>query len=200
TRIHPERKPLVRAPSQGPDAIERMKWDTFIGMAFSNIVALAMLLATAATLHASGITYVQTSTQAAEALRPVCVRHYRDRLARRSGPAGSAAYAVGEASKWPVGLSRIEQCTSCHQRFMQGGNHEGGGRPFFRDTSSEQREAPHRWTSGLQCAPTYSVHGRSKWIGLGCQATRTARYRGLVRVSADDRAAIKIWTLLMWRI
>jgi NRAMP (natural resistance-associated macrophage protein)-like metal ion transporter len=70
-RIEPERKPLVRAPHQGPDAIQCIRLDTFIGMAFSNLVALAIILATAATLHAAGVTDIQTSAQAAEALRPV---------------------------------------------------------------------------------------------------------------------------------
>src|SRR5438552_8892359 len=71
TRVRPERKPLVRAPGQGPAEIERIRLDTYVGMAFSNLVALAIIVATAATLHAAGITDVQTSSQAAEALRPV---------------------------------------------------------------------------------------------------------------------------------
>jgi hypothetical protein len=71
TRVHPERKPLVRAPSQGPDAMERIRLDTFVGMGFSNLVALAIIMATAATLHAAGVTDIQSSTEAAEALRPV---------------------------------------------------------------------------------------------------------------------------------
>jgi NRAMP (natural resistance-associated macrophage protein)-like metal ion transporter len=115
TRIHPERKPLVRAPSQGPDAMERIRLDTFVGMGFSNLVALAILMATAATLHAAGITDIQSSTQAAEALRPVAgpfaftlfaLGIIGTGLLAVPVLAGSAAYAVGEASKWPVGLSR----------------------------------------------------------------------------------------------
>src|SRR5205807_668035 len=51
-----EREPLVKKPRQGPDAIERIRVDTYVGMAFSNLVALAIILTTAATLHASGIT------------------------------------------------------------------------------------------------------------------------------------------------
>jgi NRAMP (natural resistance-associated macrophage protein)-like metal ion transporter len=114
-RIMPERKPLVRAPDQGPDAIERIRVDTFIGMAFSNLVALAIILATAATLHAAGVTDIQTSTQAAEALRPVAgpfaftlfaLGIIGTGLLAVPVLAGSAAYAVGEAWKWPVGLSR----------------------------------------------------------------------------------------------
>jgi Mn2+/Fe2+ NRAMP family transporter len=115
TRIHPERKPLVRAPSQGPDAMERIRLDTFVGMGFSNLVALAIIIATAATLHAVGITDIQSSTQAAEALRPVAgpfaftlfaLGIIGTGLLAVPVLAGSAAYAVGEASRWPVGLSR----------------------------------------------------------------------------------------------
>src|SRR5467141_2420056 len=70
-RAKRERRPLVKAPDQGPDEVERIRLDTFIGMAFSNLVALAIIFTTAATLHGSGITNVETSAQAAEALRPV---------------------------------------------------------------------------------------------------------------------------------
>jgi NRAMP (natural resistance-associated macrophage protein)-like metal ion transporter len=114
-RIEPERKPLVRAPHQGPDAIQRIRLDTFIGMAFSNLVALAIILATAATLHAAGVTDIQTSAQAAEALRPVAgpfaftlfaLGIVGTGLLAVPVLAGSAAYAIGEAWKWPVGLSR----------------------------------------------------------------------------------------------
>jgi Mn2+/Fe2+ NRAMP family transporter len=84
-------------------------------VAFSNLVALAIIVATAATLHAAGVTDVQTSTQAAEALRPVAgpfaftlfaLGIIGTGLLAVPVLAGSAAYAVGEASKWPVGLSR----------------------------------------------------------------------------------------------
>lgn len=115
TRVRPERKPLMRAPGQGPAEIERIRLDTYIGMAFSNLVALAIIMATAATLHVAGITDIQTSTQAAEALRPVAgpfaftlfaLGIIGTGLLAVPVLAGSAAYAVGEASKWPVGLSR----------------------------------------------------------------------------------------------
>src|SRR5215471_17424044 len=61
----------VKAPQQGPDAIQRIRLDTYIGMAFANLVALAIIVTTAATLNASGITDISTSSEAAEALRPV---------------------------------------------------------------------------------------------------------------------------------
>jgi Mn2+/Fe2+ NRAMP family transporter len=67
----PERQALTKAPRQGPDANERIGIDTYVGMAFSNLVALAIMVTTAATLHAAGKTDIQTSSQAAEALKPV---------------------------------------------------------------------------------------------------------------------------------
>ena len=110
-----ERKPLVDAPEQGPDAISRIKIDTYVGMAFSNLVSLAIMFTTAATLHAAGKTDIQTSSQAAEALRPVAGNFafaifalgiIGTGLLAVPVLAGSAAYALGEARKWPVGLAR----------------------------------------------------------------------------------------------
>ena len=95
--------------------LRRIRWDTYIGMGFSNVVAFFIIMSTAATLHAAGIVNIQTSTQAAEALRPL------------AGPAtfllfsmgiigtgmlavpvlaGSAAYAVTECFDWQSGLDR----------------------------------------------------------------------------------------------
>jgi NRAMP (natural resistance-associated macrophage protein)-like metal ion transporter len=114
-RVVPKRKPLVKAPHQGPDAIERIRLDTYIGMAFSNLVALAIIVATAATLHAAGVTDVASSSQAAEALRPVAgpfaftlfaLGIVGTGLLAVPVLAGSAAYAISEARKWPVGLGR----------------------------------------------------------------------------------------------
>src|SRR6266481_932888 len=114
-RAEPERRPLVKAPHQGPDAIQRIRLDTYVGMAFSNLVALAIIVTTAATLHASGITDISTLSAAAEALRPgagpVSVPLFAlgivgTGLLAVPVLAGSAAYAIGEARRWPVGLGR----------------------------------------------------------------------------------------------
>src|SRR5690242_20388635 len=70
-REQPQRDPLVRAPEQAPNAFARIRLDTYLGMAFSNLVALAIIITAAATLHANGTTDVQTAEQAAEALKPV---------------------------------------------------------------------------------------------------------------------------------
>ena len=110
-----EREPLVVKPRQGPDAINRIETDTYVGMAFSNLVALAIMFTTAATLHAAGTTDIQTSSQAAEALKPIAgafafaiftLGIVGTGLLAVPVLAGSAAYAVCEAQKWPIGLAR----------------------------------------------------------------------------------------------
>ena len=114
-RTVPERKPLVRAPKQALDAFARIRTDTVVGMALSNIIALAIMIATAATLKKAGITNIETSSQAAAALRPLAgdsafvifaLGILGTGLLAVPVLAGSAAYAIGEARKWPVGLSR----------------------------------------------------------------------------------------------
>src|SRR5262249_57598997 len=84
------------------------------GMAFSNIIALAIILTTAAPLHKAGIPSVQTSTQAAEALRPIAGNFafvlfalgiVATGLLAVPVLAASAAYALGEACQWRIGLS-----------------------------------------------------------------------------------------------
>jgi NRAMP (natural resistance-associated macrophage protein)-like metal ion transporter len=108
-------KPLVRAPRQALSAFGRIRADTLTGMAFSNIIALAIILTTAATLNKAGITSIETSVQAAEALRPIAGEFafvifalgiVGTGLLAVPVLAGSAAYAIGEACKWPTGLSR----------------------------------------------------------------------------------------------
>ena len=73
-RAVPTRQILKRAPEQGAGALNRIHLDTLIGMGISNFIALAILITAAATLHANGVTDVQTTAQAAQALRPVAGR------------------------------------------------------------------------------------------------------------------------------
>ena len=112
---NPVSKPLKDAPEQAPMEMERIRLDTYIGMGFSNIVALFIIIATAATLHAHGITDIQTSSQAAEALRPIAGKFafwvfalgiIGTGMLALPVLAGSAAYAVGEVFDWPVGLAQ----------------------------------------------------------------------------------------------
>jgi NRAMP (natural resistance-associated macrophage protein)-like metal ion transporter len=111
----PRRCELVSAPAQGKAALHRIRVDTLVGMGLANLVALAVMVTTAASLNFNGITDIQTSAQAAEALRPIVGRFAFVVFALGivgtgllSVPvlAGSAAYAVGEARGWTVGLSR----------------------------------------------------------------------------------------------
>jgi len=108
-------KPLERAPEQAAAEFGRIRWDTYVGMALSNLVALFIILTTAATLHARGVTDIQTSAQAAEALRPIAgpfvfvifaLGIIGTGLLALPVLASSAAYAVGEAFGMHVGLAR----------------------------------------------------------------------------------------------
>jgi Mn2+/Fe2+ NRAMP family transporter len=111
----PLREKLTEAPEQAPAAFDRIGLDTWIGMALSNLVALAIMLTAGATLHAAGKTDIDSSQIAAEALRPIAGEFAFLIFALgiigtgfMAVPvlAGSAAYAIGEALLWPVGLAR----------------------------------------------------------------------------------------------
>jgi NRAMP (natural resistance-associated macrophage protein)-like metal ion transporter len=107
---------LTLAPAEAPAEIRRIRLDTYIGMFFSNLIGWFIIVTVAATMHSHGSVTIETASQAADALRPV------------AGPfafllfalgiigtgmlavpvlAGSAAYALGETLKWPVGLARL---------------------------------------------------------------------------------------------
>ena len=109
----PGARALVDAPWQARREFRRIGFDTFAGMAISNLIALAIMIATAATLHASGKTDITTAAQAAEALRPIAGNFafllfslgiIGTGLLAVPVLAGSAAFAVGEARGWKVGL------------------------------------------------------------------------------------------------
>lgn len=94
--------------------LSRINLDTMIGMAFSNLVAFFIIVSTAATLHAHGVTDIQTSAQAAEALRPLggeftfmlfALGIVGTGLLAVPVLAGSAAYAVAECFEWRAGLN-----------------------------------------------------------------------------------------------
>lgn len=95
--------------------LRRIRWDTLFGMGFSNLVAFFIILSTAATLHAAGITNIQTSAQAAEALRPLggtttfllfSMGIIGTGMLAVPVLAGSAAYAVTECFDWRSGMDR----------------------------------------------------------------------------------------------
>ena len=114
-RVDPTAHALIDAPEQAPVEISRMRFDTYIGMGYSNVISLFIIVATAATLNAHGITNIQTSAQAAEALRPIAGVFTFALFATGiigigllAVPvlAGSGAYALGEALGWTTGLDR----------------------------------------------------------------------------------------------
>jgi NRAMP (natural resistance-associated macrophage protein)-like metal ion transporter len=94
--------------------LRRIKVDTVVGMTFSNLIAFFIILTTGATLHVAGVTDIQTSAQAAEALRPLAgdltfllfsLGIIGTGLLAVPVLAGSAAYAVAEAAGWQGSLS-----------------------------------------------------------------------------------------------
>ena len=112
-RAAPGEEPLIEAPRQAQKQLRRIKIDTWIGMGFSNLVAFFIMLTTAVTLHLHGVTDIQTSAQAAEALRPIAGEFAFALFAAGiigtgllAVPvlAGSAAYAVAETFDWKIGL------------------------------------------------------------------------------------------------
>ena len=117
-RIDRNKRPLKRDGRGAGKEFRRIRIDTLVGMAFSNLIGIAIIVTTAATLHAHGIANVQSSAQAAEALRPVAgdfaevvfaLGILGTGLLAIPVLAGSTAYAIGEGRKWPVGLSRKPQ-------------------------------------------------------------------------------------------
>ncbi|HEY4999107.1 MAG TPA: divalent metal cation transporter, partial [Usitatibacter sp.] len=92
---------------------KRIRLDTWLGMTFSNLIALCIMLTTAATLNAQGIVTIETATQAAQALRPIAGEFafalftsgiVGTGMLAIPVLAGSAAYAVSETFRWPIGL------------------------------------------------------------------------------------------------
>jgi NRAMP (natural resistance-associated macrophage protein)-like metal ion transporter len=114
-RTDPAAHTLLADPEEAPAEMGRMRFDTYIGMGYSNVISLFIIVATAATLNAHGITNIQSSAQAAEALRPIAgVFSFALFAAGIIGIgllavpvlAGSGAYALGEALGWTTGLDR----------------------------------------------------------------------------------------------
>ena len=112
-RATPGHEPLRNAPEQGREQLRRIGFDTYIGMIYSNLIALCIMLTAAATLHAAGHTEIRSAAQAAEALRPLAGEFafllfslgiIGTGMLAVPVLAGSAAYAVAESFRWPIGL------------------------------------------------------------------------------------------------
>jgi NRAMP (natural resistance-associated macrophage protein)-like metal ion transporter len=109
----PQAQPLRAAPHQARASFVRIQIDTYIGMGFSNLVAFFIILTTAVTLHVHGVTHIQTSADAATALRPLAgdfafllfaLGIIGTGLLAIPVLAGSAAYAIAGAFGWTHGL------------------------------------------------------------------------------------------------
>jgi len=106
---------LIKDPARAPAELRRIRWDTWSGMFYSDLTAYFIILATAVTLHAAGVTDIQTAAQAASALRPLAgdlayllfaIGIIGVGLIGVPVLAGSSAYALAEAMDWPWGLER----------------------------------------------------------------------------------------------
>ena len=111
----PRAQPLIRAPHQAKANLRRIKIDTYVGMGFSNLVAFFIILITAMTLNLHGITDIQTSAQAATALRPIAGEFafmlfsagiIGTGLLAIPVLAGSSAYAMAGVFEWKNSLER----------------------------------------------------------------------------------------------
>jgi len=108
-------KPLHISPRRAGAELRRIRTDTLVGMGFSHLTALFIIVATAATLNANGVTDITSAAQAAEALRPIAgefafalfaIGIIGTGLLAVPILAGSAAYAVSETFGWVEGLNR----------------------------------------------------------------------------------------------
>ena len=107
--------PLLRDKKSAKREISRIRWDTWSGMFYSNITAYFIILATAVTLNVSGITDINTATEAASALKPLAgefafylfaIGILGVGLIGVPVLAGSGAFALSEAMGWKSGLER----------------------------------------------------------------------------------------------
>jgi NRAMP (natural resistance-associated macrophage protein)-like metal ion transporter len=110
-------RPLNQLPlREARRELERIRVDTYLGMFLSNAIGWFILVTVAATLNANGIENIRTSAEAAEALRPIAgdfafllfaLGILGTGFLAVPVLAGSAAYAVAEALRWPSGLGRL---------------------------------------------------------------------------------------------
>jgi len=124
----PGAQALKSDPLYAAEHLSRIQQDTFVGMTFSNAIALCIVLATAVTLNLQGVSNIQTSSQAAQALRPVAGEFaflifslgiIGTGLLAVPVLAGSAAYAVSEMMGWRASLSdRLSEAPGFYRIIM----------------------------------------------------------------------------------
>ena len=126
-RIDPKKRPLREESGWRWPELRRIRIDTMVGMAFSNLIAIAIIITTAATLHSNGIFDIQSSAQAADSIETggrglcrtgLCAWHYRHwafgrfRCWRARPPMRSAKDANGP-SALPVNRKRRSLFIPC---------------------------------------------------------------------------------------
>jgi Mn2+/Fe2+ NRAMP family transporter len=113
--VHAADKPLLKAHGQARQQFKRIEVDTYVGMAISNLVAFFIILTAAVTLHAHGLTDIQTAEEAASALRPLAGKFafllfaagiVGTGLLAVPVLAGSAAYGICGALQWKASLEK----------------------------------------------------------------------------------------------
>jgi Mn2+/Fe2+ NRAMP family transporter len=106
-------RPIKREPRSAVKQFRRMRFDTLAGMAFSNLISLAIIMAAAATLNRQGITQISSAAEAAQALRPIAgqlafalfaIGIIGTGFLAVPVLAGSGAFAVAEIFRWKEGL------------------------------------------------------------------------------------------------
>ena len=109
------RRMLTRRLGATPREIITRKIDVDVGTFFSNLVMFFIILTTALTLHRNGITNIQTTKDAAQALFPLAGKFagtlftlgvVGTGLLAIPTLTGSAAYALAETFAWREGLDR----------------------------------------------------------------------------------------------
>jgi NRAMP (natural resistance-associated macrophage protein)-like metal ion transporter len=109
------RRTVAQRKGATDEELRRSRTDVVTGMLFSNLVMYFIILTTAATLHAHGVTHIATASQAAEALRPLAGNGaYLLFTLGLIGTgmlgvpvlAGSSAFAIAEAMAWGASLDR----------------------------------------------------------------------------------------------
>jgi NRAMP (natural resistance-associated macrophage protein)-like metal ion transporter len=159
-RIDPAAKPLLDAPEQARREIHRIRLDTWTGMGLSNLISWCIIVTTAATLNANNITNIQTSEQAAQALRPIAGEFaffvfacgiVGTGLLAIPVLAGSAAYALAEMMKWPSGLSELPRHAKAFYGTIAIGTLLGVGFNFVHIDPSRRCSGPPSSTASSRC-------------------------------------------------
>jgi len=113
TQISIGRRSIRQRKGATKDELVFAGWDVAAGIGFSNVVMFFVILATAATLHASGTTHVESAADAARALQPLAgdasgvlfaIGIIGSGFLAVPILAASASYALAEVFRWKRGL------------------------------------------------------------------------------------------------